>query len=145
MKSSNNKTSEVKSLMVNAIVKQWKSDLEFYRDELHFITSLVNNYFIYLIDEKEFPSTSKLIRKLKERIHLCQELLQSTLIYISNIGSQLENEMDTVYSVDDKRFIKLEIKTAVFDNALRSLKRDIFSISKTIMKHENMKRLLHVK
>ncbi len=140
MKTSDNKTSKGKLLAAYKIAEQWKSDLEFYNDEVHFLASLVDKNFVYLIDEKEFPNTTKITNRLKETINVCQELLRSTLDYMVTVGSILEK--DAADSVQDVGHVKLEIKIAAFENSFKSLKREIFSMSKVIMKHEKMKRLL---
>lgn len=144
MKSS--KTSEKidKDKLSSAFVlaEHWKSDLEFYSDELDFLTSLINKNFMYLIEKNEYPGAQEIVNKLKQSIEVCDELLQAASTYMSNLRFSLTEEMKITEFDQEKEHIRLEAKIALFIKTFRSVKQEVFTLSKKVMEQKKMKRLI---
>lgn len=120
----------------------WKSDLNFYKHELNFLTTLINKYFIYLIGENDLPSLPKLVARLEETKKVHNELSKDITDYMSKIKLLMTNELSLENFYQRKEHIMLETSFNIFTKALRSLKRHIFAITEEVMQHKKMKRLV---
>ncbi len=142
MKSSKININKEKLSTAYVLAEHWKSDLEFYNDELDFLTVLINKNFMYLIDKKEYPHTKKIVVRLKESVDVCEELLQETATYMANLRFLLAEEMKIMDFDQQKDHVKLEAKIALLVRTCRSVKQEVFTLAKKVMEQEKMKRLI---
>jgi hypothetical protein len=124
------------------LAEQWKSDLDFYADELNFLNVLISKYFISLLGEQDFPSLPKLVARLKETKVVREELTRDAILYMSKIKLLIVNDPNSEEFNQKKESIKLKASITLFTRNFMSLKRQIFARIEEVMEHEKMKRLI---
>lgn len=124
------------------LAENWKSELDFYSDELNFLTMLISKYFILLLGEEDFPSLPKLVDRLKETKKVREELLKDVMEYMSKVKMLLTNDLNPKDFNAKKEHVKLETSLTLFSRSFRSLKGQVFSRIEEVTEHEKVKRLI---
>ena len=120
----------------------WKLDLDFYKDELKFLSNLLSKYFIYLIEDYDLESLNKLAGRLNETKNVCNELSEDITDYLSKIKLLMTNELSLDNFYQRREYIILETSLKIFIKSLKSLKRDIFTVTEEVLQHKKMLRLV---
>jgi hypothetical protein len=128
------------------LAEHWKSDLEFYKDELNFLSSLINKYFLWLIKDQELPKIQLVAARLDKNVKTRAELSKKTINYMSDIKEMMDYSLKQGDKKLDKQLEeqheKLEEDMTLFMKNFRALKKDIFSITEAVMEQEKVKRLI---
>jgi hypothetical protein len=125
------------------LTKHWKSDLEFYKNDLRFLHNLVDKYLIW-ITKKENLELVNTIRKKEFDLGLqCDNLLEEikkhlnegALIIKNSKGSNLENFKNN--------HLSLENNIAQFIKEFRENRKEVFKVTEYIMDTEDLGRILN--
>ena len=124
------------------LAEHWKSDMEFCHDELTFLGSLVDKYHSSLIN-KEGIAQMKLISDKLSKAHGKQKEIVDK---IDKHLIHLEDLMENPFSHDEQQFRDehafLEDHIADFIKEFRSIKNEIFTITKGVIRDEKFQHLL---
>ncbi|MEP1096581.1 MAG: hypothetical protein ABJG78_15805 [Cyclobacteriaceae bacterium] len=124
------------------LTKHWKSDMEFYSDEIDFLRLLMDKYFIWLIEGQNISHTKELVQKLSSKDQERQEISE----LIEKHLHHLEGLLKSTSTEDDQKFrdehAELEDRFTDFVKAFMSTKREAFSMTEHVMESEKIKRLL---
>lgn len=127
---------------LHSLTMHWKSDMEFYRDELSFLNNLVGKYFIWMVSDENLNKVQALTNKLLETDGKLQVITSKIGDHLHHLKSLVNNTS----SGDEKKFrdehAKLEDDLLVFVKSLKKLKKDIFSITEHVMESEKLRHLL---
>lgn len=122
------------------LTEHWKSDLQFYKEDLQFLHRLIDKYFIWLINKEHLDQMRNLASDLSEISKKCDGLLEKTskhLIHLSEL-------IDDPYKYDSHKFRseheELENEIASFLQKLRKIKTEVFAVSEPVIEQE-IKRL----
>lgn len=122
------------------LTEHWKSDLQFYKDDLQFLHNLIDKYFIWLINKEHLDEMRNLASGLSEIGKNCDALLEKTskhLIHLSEL-------IDDSFKYDSHKFRseheELENEIAAFVPKLRKIKKETFAVSEKVIEKE-VKRL----
>ena len=123
--------------------RNWLSELEFAKDEEKFFDDLIKSYTLQLIDSKHFANSKKVIEKL----NVIQKETDSLLTMVKNHEKGLKIMVDGINEFDkEKAFknkhLKLMINEKNFLEKYRTLKSELFTVVKDILKEGKQKRLL---
>ena len=128
--------------MHKASVK-WLSELKFAKDEQLFFDDLVKSYTLQLIDSKHFAESKKIVMNLntlqKETnslIEIIETHNRSLAIMVDGINQLAEEE---AYK---KEHGKLIITNSNFMKKYRTVKTELFTLIKSILKEGKQKRLI---
>ncbi len=58
------------------LTEDWKSDIEFYRDESRFLRTLVDKYFIFMIKDGNISKVQSLSNKLSKSVEQKKEIYE---------------------------------------------------------------------
>lgn len=124
------------------IAEHWRSDLDFYLDELNFFRALLDKYLLILIDEKRIDSTRHLVAGLKqferERLTLESEVKH----HMSQLTNLIQNPFAQESQVSLKMHAKLESAVTDFMKSFKAVKKEVFTLSEKAMESEKAKHLL---
>lgn len=122
--------------------EHWKSDFDFYRDELQFLSSLINKYFIYLLHDKTLSDMQKLAGRLSKTTQERVDITESIIGYMGKIKSIITTDKELNTNDFQTDHAKLEVRMADFLKSFRVLKKDVFSVTQEILESEKVKKLL---
>lgn len=122
--------------------EHWKSDIQFYKDELRFLTDLIAKYFIWMTREENIADVKKLSADL---IHLTDEY-KSLGERVDHNLHQLSLLMENAFSQDEQQFRneheKLEDDLEEDIKKFRVLKKEIFEFTEHVIDSERIQHLL---
>lgn len=133
-------TADWKDLFV--LTEHWRSDMDFFRDELRFIENLLAKYFIQLLNKRSLVKLQNLdvaISKLsKDRRAISSRIKK----HLTDLGLLME----TTFNLKEQQFrdehAVLEEDIAAFAKNFRKLKKAVFEVSELAMKGEKKQKLL---
>jgi hypothetical protein len=124
------------------IGEHWKSDVEFFNEELDFLRRLVDKHYSTLVDEANMERTKSLISMLGETQKRSDILLQDVQSHMTHVSALFENPFahDAQECKDEHE--NLETRVANFSRDFRSVKREAFALGKLAIESEKAKHLL---
>ncbi len=122
-----------RSLQCYVIARCWASDLEFFKIETDFFYRLLDDYRIRLIDYEHIDRLKQMyarLLKLEQDEDIIDELLMNQL-------KQLELMSEDIIPEDAETLVvaqvRLENLTAGLSNEYREVKKDLFSLIKSVI------------
>lgn len=121
---------ELKELHTLAL--HWKSDLEFYRDELRFLVNTVGKYAALVITDKHINR----VKEIEKRLSAAETMLNETEAKVNKHIGYLEDLVEGVLRVSETFFrvenVKLENEVAYFIDEMKNTKKDVFNASEDL-------------
>jgi len=131
-------TAEYQQLYI--LTEHWKSDLQFYKDDLRFLHHLIDKYFIWLTHKEHLDEMRDLVSGLSEIGKNCDLLIKK----ITEHQSHLAELIDAPFKYDSHKFRteheELENEIASFIKKFRKIKKETFAVSEQVINKE-VKRL----
>lgn len=125
-----------------AVTEHWKSDLNFFEDELKFFHRLIDKYFMWLIEEKNIAVTrdvaSGLVR-LNDQMAGLEKRIDEHLRHLTNL---IENPFPHDAQAYRAEHASLENGIAGFAKDFRALKKEIFKVAEHAIASEKTRHLL---
>ena len=122
--------------------EHWQSDMAFYRDELKFLYSLVDKYFMWLMKDEGIAK----LRTMTEDIRQIDEAAMRLTRQMHHHQRQLGLLMDKAFSEDARHFRaeheQLENAFAAFVKQFRLVKQEVFDITEHMLTTERHEHLL---
>lgn len=126
------------------LTEHWKSDLEFYNDDIKFLRHLIDKYFMWISKKENIDmvreievglldmdnESSTLIHKVNKHLHHLSELIDNPFTYDSH-KFRTEHE-------------KLEDDLAKFGKDFRKNRKEVFTITEHIIDVEELVRKLKI-
>jgi hypothetical protein len=132
-------TAEYQQLYI--LAEHWKSDLEFYKDDLRFLHHLIDEYFVWFAHREHLNEMRNLAGRLSEISKKCDGILGK----ISKHLSHLAELIDDPFKYDSHKFRneheKLEFEMAHFIKRFRKLKKETFTVAEKVIE-EDVKKLI---
>lgn len=124
------------------LAEHWQADLKFYADESRFLRSLIDKYFMWLIDEKYIDETKKMALKLMKLEEQRLLVEQSVAYHLKHLGSLIQNPFPYDAQTIADEHAKLERSLAGFLKDFRLLKKEVFLLTEQVIESEKVKHLL---
>ncbi|TYP98997.1 hypothetical protein C7447_102315 [Tenacibaculum adriaticum] len=125
------------------LTEHWKSDLQFYKDDLRFLHHLINRYFIWMIRKDNVTDVRKIIKNLHELDLQCSELLKHVNTHLSHLGALIEDPFKYDSHEFRKEHGKLEDNITEFVKAFRKNRKETFHITEHVIESEKLGYLLN--
>ncbi|SEQ35016.1 hypothetical protein SAMN05421824_1424 [Hyunsoonleella jejuensis] len=123
--------------------KKWLSELEFAKDEQLFFNDLIKSYTLQLIDSKHFNKSKDLVTQLSKVEKQTNELIETVKEHERELTIMVDGinqiELEKAYK---EKHSKLIISIGEFLNNYRTLKRELFTMVKGVIKDKKQKKLL---
>lgn len=124
------------------LTEHWRSDFDYFRDELSFFQLLFDKYFEHLISPdkiKEAREVAALLKSLKAEHTTLTIQVDNHLMHISDL---LKNPFVQNESQFRDEHILLEDQFVDFVKRFRETKKKLFSVVERVSKNEKQKHLL---
>lgn len=124
------------------LTEHWKSDLEFYADDLRFLHHLLDKYFMWLTK----PENLDMVKELKVGLfHLknkCRDLLEKVQRHGMQLGEMVEDNNKADANLIRTEHEHLEEEVANFVILFRSNRKEVFAITEFIIDSEKLANLM---
>ena len=123
--------------------RNWLSELNFIKDEQHFLEDLIKSYTLQLIDNSNFEKSKKIVDGLNKLQKKNKSLIKAVNIH----ESDLKIMVDGIDQIKEEQAYKnkhreLIIYVSKYLKDYRALKAKLFDVIKAVMKKGKQKRLL---
>ena len=122
----------------------WISELKFIKDEQRFLNDLLKSFTLQLLENQEFSKNREIINNLTKIRKGGEQLLKKRI----NHENELLILVDGIDQIKEEKHYRFLHSTYLLEvtnyfNDYKSLKKEIFSVIKQILKQEKQKRLLN--
>lgn len=124
------------------LAEHWQSDMQFFSDELRFLRSLVDKYFLWLIDENHIEATKKMATKLGKIEKNRSRLDLSVGNHLKHLTNLIENPFAHDAQSCKDEHAKLEDWLADFSKDFREVKKGIFQLTEQVMESKKAQYVL---
>ncbi|WP_297704782.1 hypothetical protein [uncultured Eudoraea sp.] len=137
-----NKIGEVNWQELYILTDHWKSDLEFYKDDLRFLHHLIDKYIIWITKDDNLNLVKNIQKNLFEIRKKSMDLMREVNTHQGNLGLMVENPVQSSNPqfIDDHE--DLEDKMSKFVKLFRSNRKEVFSITEYIIDSEELPNIL---
>jgi len=137
-----NKIGEVNWQELYILTDHWKSDLEFYKDDLRFLHHLIDKYIIWITKDDNLNLVKNIQKNLFEIRKKSMDLMKEVTTHRGNLGLMVENPVQS----SNPQFIEdheaLEDKMSKFVKLFRSNRKEVFSITEYVIDSEELPNIL---
>ena len=120
------------------LAEHWKSDLDFYCDEIRFLNNLINKYFERLENGKNIIVVKTLKMELLGLKSANENIRRLCLKHLRCIEDFIENSFTKDVDKFKSEHEKLEENIAKFIREFKKLKKDIFLVTEKVMEDERL-------
>lgn len=124
------------------LAEHWQTDLKFYADESRFLRSLIDKYFMWLIDDKFIDATKKMATKLLKLEKSRSQIEQQVAEHMKHLANLIQNPFPYDAQAYRDEHAGLESSLADFLKEFRIIKREIFLLTEQVIESEKVKHLL---
>jgi hypothetical protein len=119
-----------------ALAEHWHSDLNFFRDELHFLRKLMDRYCLWLTEEAHLVKAKSVVNELTVTESKREELNHQLVKHMGHIQLLMQNSFaqdEKLYRMEHER---LEDNLSEFAKTFRATKKDVFALTEYALKQE---------
>jgi hypothetical protein len=124
------------------LTDHWKSDLDFYKDDLRFLHHLIDKYIIWITKDDNLNLVKDIEKNLFEIKKKSLDLMKELSTHQENLGLMVENPVQS----SNPQFLKdhevLEEKVSNFVKLFRSNRKEVFKITEYIIDSEELPDIL---
>ncbi len=124
------------------LTDHWKSDLDFYKDDLRFLHHLIDKYIIWITKDDNLNMVKDIEKNLFEIKKKSMNLMKELSIHLGNLRLMVENPVQS----SNPQFLKdhevLEEKVSNFVKLFRSNRKEVFKITEYIIDSEELPDIL---
>jgi len=124
------------------LTEHWKSDLEFYRDDLRFLQHLIDKYFIWMTKKENLEEVREIETDLVETDRNCDRLLKKTNKHLTHLADLIDDSFKYDSHVFRTEHEGLEEDIADFVKSFRANRKGVFAITEHVMDSEKLNSLL---
>lgn len=120
------------------LTSHWKSDLEFYRDDLRFLHHLADKYFMWITKQENLDMVKELKQGLFDLGTTCTDLLAKVDRHHVQLGRLVENPNEADAGVIKTEHEHLESEISQFVKAFRDNRKEVFAITEYVIDSEQL-------
>lgn len=125
-----------------ALTEHWKSDLEFYKDDLRFLHHLIEKYFMWITKPENLDMVKELKVGLFDLKNKCRDLLDKVQRHRTQLGQMVEDFNKADAGIIRTEHEHLEEEVANFVTTFRSNRKEVFAITEFIIDSESLANLM---
>ena len=120
---------------------QWKSDVAFFQDELHFLKDLLNKYFMLLIKTESLKYIKELDRDVCRAIDCCAIINEKVDLHLKNVNVIIALASEPQFSIwEEHDSVRSQIR--VFVSYFRDQKQKMYRVTSRMLDHEKLRLFL---
>lgn len=124
------------------LTEHWKSEMDFFKDEIHFLSDLIQNYLLIISKDNGSNNIASLSYNLYNLKRETYEIFKKIKTHMN----QLEELIENPYSHDEQnsrdQHEEMEKQITTYEKHSREFKKDVFAMSKQAIKNRKIKQLL---
>lgn len=120
------------------LTQHWKSDLEFYRDDLRFLHHLIDKYFMWITKKENLDMVKKLKVGLADVKLKGDDLIKKIGKHLIQLGYMVEDPSKKDAGIIKTEHEHLEEEMAKFVKLFRENRKEVFTITEYIMDSEQL-------
>lgn len=124
------------------LAKHWKSDLEFYKDDLRFLHNLIEKYLIWITKKENLESVADIRNREHQLTLTCNELQQKVSSHLEMASILVKGGNDTAKKDFFSTHGELENEIAVFVKTFRESRKEVFKVTEYVMDSEELRNIL---
>ncbi|MCK0144916.1 hypothetical protein MWU78_04555 [Arenibacter sp. F26102] len=124
------------------LTEHWKSDLEFYRDDLRFLHHLIDKYFMWITKPENLDMVKELKAGLFDLKKKNRDLLEKVGRHKNTLGHMVENHNKADAGIIRTEHEHLEEEVENFVKKFRSNRKEVFAITEFIIDSESLANLM---
>lgn len=124
------------------LTDHWKSDLNFYKDDLRFLHHLIDKYIIWITKDSNLNMVKDIQKNLFEIRHKSEELMKEVITHQQNLALMVENPAKNTNPQFEKDHEILEDQISSFVKQFRSNRKEIFKITEYVIDSEELPNIL---
>ncbi|MGB3151930.1 MAG: hypothetical protein WBB27_14830 [Maribacter sp.] len=124
------------------ITQHWKSDMEFYRDDLRFLHRLIDKYFIWITKAENLVLVKELKKELLELNGRSKDILEKVIKHRIHLGYLVEDPNERNAGIIKTEHEHLEDELSTFLKMFRKNRKEVFKITEYIIDSEKLARII---
>ncbi|NER09109.1 hypothetical protein SAMN06265375_1011407 [Muriicola jejuensis] len=127
---------------VYILANHWRSDLDFYREDIRFLQQLIQKYLIWITKKENLDRVAGIRKKGHELSLRAENLQEAVKRHLSTVVDAIEGKKPV--SIDDfiSRHGQLEKEFADFVTDFRENRKEVFKVTEYIMDSEELQHIL---
>lgn len=122
----------------------WKSDLEFYSDDLIFLHHLVDKYFMWITKSENIGLVREIKKELFELNKTNKDLLEKVKKHTIQLGRLVENPNHRDAGIIKTEHEHLEEEMSDFVKSFRKNRKEVFKITEYVIDSEHLEQLMQL-
>lgn len=122
------------------LTEHWKSDMQFYADDLHFLNNLIDKYYIWIDHKDHLRDMNKSRSELQTLQKKARDLQDKVGKHMVQLGYMVENPRRGDAGVIFKEHIHLEETLTDFHKKFNTLRKVIRAKTEKLMNEEELNR-----
>jgi hypothetical protein len=120
--------------------RMWLSDFGFYKDELHFMESLLQKHFVYFFEKERVDTVQPLAKRLSTTMTTqLSDLKKEVSLHEVDLARMLKSGDKLNGKSYRATHAKLNERIWQFEEDLKLVKKDLFKIAEQVLREEKMK------
>lgn len=124
------------------VSEHWKSDLEFYRDDLRFLHNLIDKYLLWITKSENLDMVRELKVGLQEMNTRVEDLLAKVSQHRIQLGYMVEDPNRTDAGIIKTEHEHLEEEIAFLVKSFRANRKEVFTITEHIMDSGDLENIM---
>ena len=120
----------------------WRSDLEFYRDDLLFLHHLIDKYFMWITKSENLGVVKEIKKELFEMNIRNKDLFEKVKKHIIQLGRLVEDPNHKDASIVKTEHEHLEEEISDFVRSFRKNRKEVFKITEYVIDSEHLEQLM---
>lgn len=125
------------------LTKHWKSDLTFYKQDLRFLSNLLNKYFIWITKTENLDAVKQIGQSVLDDKKSGKELINRVNEHLSHIALAIDDPFKQDSRIFRNEHQQLEDDIASFYKKVRKNRKMVFSITEHIVDSESLEHLIN--
>ena len=124
------------------LTEHWKSDLEFYKEDLLFLHHIIDKYFMWITKPENLDMVKEIKKELFNTKSNNRKLLEEVQKHMSQLGHLVEEANSEDQEFVKKQHLRLEDALRDFVKSFRKNRKEIFKITEYVIDSEHLEQLM---
>lgn len=126
---------------IHIATHHWLNDMAFFDDEIRFLSSLLEKYFLFLLSDEHVNRIQMLSEQLKKTSIVKNIIKDDLLKHQSHLDSTLKNSIENREDFLTLEHARIEEELTELTKSFKDIKHEIFKITEEVMKSEKLNTL----
>ncbi|GGD43340.1 hypothetical protein [Muriicola marianensis] len=127
---------------VYILVNHWKSDLEFYKEDIQFLQQLIQKYLIWITKKENMERVNEIRKKEHELQLRCRQLQDSVKDHLGVIVDAIQGKRTVSGEEFRTHHSQMEREYAAFIKDFREIRKEVFKVTEYVIDSEELQHIL---